>query len=60
MLIFERDSVVAENQQSLSAPTAVGHEAENSGTSKQSERGELYLSSHTSTCLLDFFTWQLG
>jgi len=46
MLIFERDPVVAENQQPLSAPTAVGHEAENSGTSKQSERGELYLSSH--------------
>ena len=46
MLIFERDPVVAENQQPLSAPAAVGHEAKNSGTSKQSERGELYLSSH--------------
>jgi hypothetical protein len=55
MLIFERDPVVAENQQPLSTPTAVGHEAENSGTSKQSERRELYLSSHLYLYLLPVY-----
>ena len=59
MLIFERDAVIAENQQPLSAPTAVGHEAENSGTSKQSERGELYLSSHLQLVLV-YLTFLLG